>query len=90
MQACLRYHVGMSKQMTIRGVPDEVAKRLRHLSRARGGSVNTTVLDILSQAVGVDARREHLARYATWTPEDLAEVEEAVAAQRVIDDSLWR
>jgi plasmid stability protein len=80
----------MSKQMTIRGVPDEVAKKLQQLSRARGDSVNATVLDILSQAVGIDARRELLARYATWTSEDFAQVKDAVAAQRVIDDSLWR
>lgn len=80
----------MSKQMTIRGVPEEVAGKLVRLSRERGRSVNTTVLEILSQAVGMDARRERLARYATWTSEDLAQVEDAVAAQRVIDDSLWR
>lgn len=80
----------MVKQMTIRGVPEEVAGKLRRLSRERGRSVNTTVLEILSQALGMDARRERLARYATWTSEDLAQVEDAVAAQRVIDASLWR
>lgn len=76
--------------MTIRGVPEEVAGKLQRLSRERGLSVNTTVLEILRQAVGMDARRERLARYATWTAEDLAQVEDAVAAQRAIDDSLWR
>jgi len=54
------------------------------LSRERDRSVNTTVLEILSQAVGVDARRERLTKYATWTTEDLAQVEDAVAAQRTI------
>lgn len=80
----------MSKQMTIRGVPEEVAGKLLRLSRERGRSVNATVLEILRQAVGTDARRDRLARYATWTSEDLAQVEDAVAAQRVIDDSIWR
>lgn len=69
--------------MTIRGVPEDVARKIRRLSRERGTSVNTAVLEILRHAVGVDARREILARYATWTAEDLAQVEEAVAAQRV-------
>jgi plasmid stability protein len=90
VQASMRYHAGMSRQLTIRGVPDDVAGKLRRLSEERGNSVNTTVLDILRQAVGTDARRERLARYATWTPEDLAEVEGAVAAQRVVDDSVWQ
>ena len=76
--------------MTIRGVPDEVARKIRRLSWERGSSVNTTVLEILRHAVGADERRELLARYATWTAQDLAQVEDAVAAQRVIDDSLWR
>ena len=80
----------MAKQMTIRGIPEDVAGKLRRLSKRHGRSVNTTVLEILRQAVGSDARRERLARYATWTSEDLAQVEEAVAAQRVIDESLWR
>jgi plasmid stability protein len=80
----------MAKQLTIRGVSEEVGRRLENLSRARGQSVNTTVLEILEAAVGVDERRRRLARYATWTPEDLAEFNEALAAQRTIDDPLWR
>ncbi len=80
----------MAKQLTIRGVSEEVGQRLESLSRARGQSVNTTVLEILGSAVGVDERRARLARYATWTPDDLAEFNEALAAQRTIDDPLWR
>jgi hypothetical protein len=41
-------------------------------------------------AVGVDERRARLARYVTWTPEDLVEFDEALAAQRTIDEPLWR
>jgi len=74
--------------MTIRGVPEAVAERLLRLSRKHGRSVNATVLEILNQAVGIDDRRERLARYATWTSEDLAQVNDAVAAQRMIDDAL--
>jgi antitoxin FitA-like protein len=80
----------MAKQLTIRGVSEEVGQRLESLSRARGQSVNATVLAILESAVGVDKRRRRLARYTTWTPEDLAEFHEALAAQRTIDDPLWR
>ncbi len=49
----------MARQKTIRGVPEDVDRKLLRLNR--------------------------LARYATWTPDDLAQVEEAVAAQRLID-----
>jgi len=80
----------MAKQLTIRGVSDEVGQRLEGLSRARGQSLNATVLEILEGAVGANQRRRHLARYATWTSEDLKEFNEALAAQRPIDDPLWR
>lgn len=80
----------MAKQLTIRGVSEEVGRRLEKLSRARGKSLNATVLDILESAVGVDERRRRIARYATWTQEDLEEFNAALAAQRTIDDPLWR
>ncbi len=80
----------MAKQLTIRGVSEEVGQRLESLSRARGQSVNAMVLEIIEAAVGVHERRRRLARYATWTPEDLAEFNEVLAAQRTIDDPLWR
>ena len=80
----------MAKQLTIRGVPDEVASRLDRLSRSRGRSVNATVVDILAVAVDFKERRERLARYATWTEDDLAEFMNGLSAQRVVDDRLWR
>jgi plasmid stability protein len=80
----------MTRQLTVRGVPDEVVERLERLSRARGQSVNITVNQILGEAVGSNARRRALDRHVTWTQRDLAEVAEAVAAQRTIDDALWR
>ena len=80
----------MAKQLTIRGVPDEVASRLDRLSRSRGRSVNATVIDILATAVGFQERRERLMRYTTWTEDDLAEFTRGLSAQRVVDDRLWR
>lgn len=80
----------MGRQLTIRGVSEEVGHRLERLSRARGQSVNATVLSILEAAVGVDERRRRLARYTTGTQEDLEEFNAALAAQRTIDDPAWR
>ena len=79
----------MARQLTIRGVSDEVSRQLARLSQDRGQSLNATALQILEDALGIDARRERLRRYATWSPADLVEFEEALAGQRVIDDGLW-
>ena len=80
----------MSRQLSIRNVPEDVAKRLTELSRDQGKSVNTLVLEILGEAVGVDERRTRLQRYVTWSREDAEEFDAALRAQRVIDEDLWR
>jgi plasmid stability protein len=80
----------MGRQLTIRGVPDEVAISLERVSRERGTSVNATVNHILAEAVGPEARRERLLRYVTWTEDDMREFSEALAEQRVIDVDTWR
>jgi plasmid stability protein len=90
LPASLCYHAVMARQLTIRGVSEEVGRRLESVSRAKGQSVNATVIEILSAAVGVDERRRRLARYVTWNQEDLAEFNEALVAQRSFDDPLWR
>jgi hypothetical protein len=80
----------MGNQLTVRGVSKEIGTKLKNVSRAKGQSVNATVLEILATAVGVDERRSRLARYVTWNAEDLAEFNQALAAQRSSDDPLWR
>ena len=80
----------MPAQLTVRGVSEELSRRLARLSRERGQSINATALAILEEAVGIQARRRHLARYATWTSSDMKEFDSALADQRVIDDDLWR
>ena len=80
----------MPGQLTIRNVPDAVADRLKRLSRERGSSVNSTVLELLARAVDVRSRRARLEEYATWTDEDAEDFDDVLAAQRVIDAELWR
>lgn len=78
----------MSKQLTIRGVPDEFERRLTSLSEARGQSLNATLLAILATAVGVEARRRRLERYVAWSEAESAEFDAALAAQRTRVDRL--
>ncbi len=77
------------KQITVRNVTPELSKRLERLSEAHGESVNATVVRLLEQAVGIDGRRERLARYATWTQADREELERSLQLQRTIDRELW-
>jgi len=78
------------KQITVRGVSRQLGKRLEEMSRARGTSVNATVLELLERAVGIQGRKEWLARFMTWTDEDVCSFDEALRAQRVVDEKAWR
>ena len=80
----------MGKTLTIRGLSSDLASRLEALARERGRSVNAAVLEILKDVLGSDERAERLRRYATWSAEDRDEFEEVLAAQRVVDEHLWR
>lgn len=80
----------MPKQLTIRGVPEEVAERLAALARERGSSMNAVVLGILAEGLGFDERRRRLERYASWVEEDRLEFEAALEMQRPVDDPAWR
>jgi hypothetical protein len=82
------------RHLTIRQVPPDLAGALEAEKRRRGTSLNRTVLDLLSQALGVaEGRRRSngLGRFAgTWTQEEFEEFEEAIADTERIDPELWR
>lgn len=77
------------RQITLRNPPPELTRRLRAVAAAAGESMNSAILRLLSQAVGLDERRERLRRWATWSEADAAEFEDALRAQRVVDRELW-
>lgn len=79
------------RQITIRNVSPELASKLKALAQTAGTSVNSAVLRLLEDALGVDQRRRRIEeRYGTWTEQDFREFDEALRAQRKIDDKLWR
>ena len=80
------------RHLTIRNVPDDLARCLDEVKRVRGRSLNQTVLDLLSQAVGLGGTRSNgLAELAgTWSREEHDAFERAVAETEQIDEELWR
>lgn len=80
----------MSKQISVRGVSPQLSRRLAEMSRARGKSVNATVLELLEQAAGVDGRKDWLRRFMTWTPQEVQEFDAILRDQRRVDEKLWR
>ena len=80
----------MARQLTIRGVPEDILRKLREAAVRRGSSVNALVLELLAQAVGSSERRRRLERYATSSAADADALEDAIRQQRKIDPNEWR
>ena len=82
----------VTRNLTIRNVPDELAEALDKEKSRRRGSLNRTVIELLSQGLGVGSSRSNgMARLAgTWTAKEHRKFEESVAAFEGIDAELWR
>ena len=82
------------KHLTVRGVPDNLAKALDEERRRRGKSLNETVIQLLRQSLGVKpeaVRKNGLSRLAgSWSPDEHREFEQNVAGTEQIDPELWR
>jgi hypothetical protein len=89
----MRYGVFM-RHLTIRNVPPELARRLEEEKVERGRSLNQTVLELLSQALGVRGRGRRsnglAALGGTWSAEQVAQLESALGFTEELDEELWR
>ncbi len=84
------------KAITVRNIPPELAAILEQEARSSDTSLNKTVIRLLEKATGL-LRRPGRRRYhdldelaGSWTPEEAAEFDSALADQRHIDPELWR
>ena len=55
-----------------------------------GESMNTTILRLLEDAVGTSDRSEFLRSMPKWSDDEADQFDDALKAQRAIDDKLWR
>lgn len=82
------------QHLTVRNIPADLASALQSERDRRHKSLNQTVIDLLSQSLGVGLGRPRsngLSRLAgSWTAEEHARFEAAVAPTEEIDDELWK
>ena len=87
-------HYAFMRHLTIRNVPADLGEKLLEEKRRRGLSLNQTVLDLLSRAVGLEngrPRSNGLRAFAgTWSAQEHEEFERATVDQEQIDEELWR
>ncbi len=83
----------VARHLTVRNVPEEVVRALDRERRRDGKSLNRTVIDVISRGLGIGGERPEngLRRLAgTWTAEELAAFEAAMADLEHVDDELWK
>jgi hypothetical protein len=86
------------KQLTIRGIPDEVERAIRKEAGKRGVSLNKAALAVLERAGGASRRGkriEHLCHdldhlCGVWNKKQADEMERHAALHREIDEAIWK
>lgn len=85
------------KQLTVRGVNDELHHALQEQAEELGVSVNSLVLKFLKESIGLehgDASRDEEfddldSLIGAWSQEDYAEFDGLLHTQRTIEPELW-
>lgn len=86
-------------QLTVRGVDNELAERLRQHAELTGVSLSQAALDLLRRGAGLDAKKAITAPkighsldlfFGTWSAQDAAEFFESTADFAQIDPAMWR
>lgn len=82
------------KQLSVRNVGDDLERALRKEQKARGYSLNQTVLDLLRRALGLAPGAVYdngLGKLAgTWSEKDVKRFKADTAGFERIDKELWR
>ena len=86
------------KQLTVRGLEEDVVRELQRIAEEEGLSLNQSVQKLLRRGLGqletsddegvIGDSLDHL--FGTWSSEEADEFDKAVADFEVIDESIWR
>ena len=81
------------KAITLRNLPDSVARIIRKKAATEGISLNRAVIKVLEEGLGGGAELVHhdlddLA--GSWSEDEALAFDRALAAQRVIPPELWK
>jgi len=84
------------KSMTIHGLDEELAEKIRQMAEADNTSVNKTIKKLLEQATGLRPKKEgrHAEEFeefcGLWSDEELRQFKQAIADLKEIEADEWR
>jgi fructose-bisphosphate aldolase class 1 len=83
-------------QITLRGMDDEVEKRIRRMARQKGKSLNRVILDMIYEYTGRKKKSEEpqarsLRKLAGgWSQKQADEFLESIKSCEQIDEAVWK
>ncbi len=85
------------KQITLRGIPEEVERIVKKEARKKGTSLNRAFISLLESATGLKREKKRKILYhdldhlfGKWTDEEAKIFMKTLSLQREIDDDLWK
>ncbi|EFK95352.1 conserved hypothetical protein [sediment metagenome] len=85
------------KAVTIRGVDQEVAKKLKSTAAKQGKSINQVALECIKKNLGLEKRKKYSCEYndlddlfGTWSKDEFNRIHNKIDRERGIDPELWK
>jgi len=85
------------KAVTIRGVDEEVSKKLKSTAIAQGKSVNQLTLEILKEGLGLKKEKKYSREYddlndlfGRWSEDQFQKIQSKMSRERQIDPEIWK
>lgn len=86
------------KQLTVRGLDDDIVQELHRIAQEEGLSLNQSVRKLLRRGLSQPDNRDDGGvignslddLFGTWSAEEADEFDRAVAHFAVIDEEMWR
>ncbi|MEW6682404.1 MAG: hypothetical protein AB1451_05715 [Nitrospirota bacterium] len=85
------------KAITLRNLPAPIARLIQLKAKQDKKSINKTVVGLLEECTGVRGPKPEKPEYhdldslaGSWTTEEAARFEQALAQQREIDPDVWK
>ncbi len=84
------------KSMTVRGIDQETAAKLRSVAKSQGKSINQVVLESIKASLGIGKNKKYTNSYddldflfGKWSQEEFTFIQEKIEGERTIDQELW-
>lgn len=85
------------KAITLRNIPPQIVHLIQQKAKEKGTSTNKTVVSLLEECGGIGQKKKKKTSYhdldtlaGSWTKEEAATFDKALAKQREIEPDLWK